>query len=391
MLFSEVMKNFWQKIASKKKPFFCLAPMADVTDAPFRKIIAKYSKHGIGRPKHGVSGTGGPDVFWTEFVSADGLASEKGRKRLLNDLKFSKGEKPIVAQIFGSKPENIEIACKLISKLGFDGIDINMGCPDRKVEKQGAGSAMMKSPAIAREVIRSAIKGAGKIPVSVKTRIGFNKIEYKEWLTEILKEDISALTIHLRTRKELSDVPAHWELAKEIVDFVRKQKPELVLIGNGDVISLKQGRELARESGFDGIMIGRGIFGNPWLFANSTRDSYRGSRIERPVKFARQDKVENKKTIRHCDIDLKTNRYSPKIVRDDSGISVEQKLKALLEHTKLFEKTMLHHKRFDVMKKHFKAYVSGFDGAKELRVKLMATNSSKEVAEIIKVFNNMAK
>jgi len=337
MLFSVFMKSFWQKITGKSKPFFCLAPMADVTDDPFRKIIAKYSRHGL--PGQGKTG-GGPDVFWTEFVAADGLASEKGRKNLLNDLKFSKTEKPIVAQIFGSHPENIETTCKLIAKLGFDGIDINMGCPDRKVEKQGAGAAMIKTPVIAREVIRAAIKGAGKIPVSVKTRIGFNKIEYNEWLSEILKEDISALTIHLRTRKELSDVPAHWEIAKEIVDFVRAQKPELILIGNGDVSSLEQGKQLAKQSGFDGIMIGRGIFGNPWLF-------------------------DSKKKI------------APTTV---------EKLKALLEHSKLFEKTMLHHKRFDVMKKHFKAYVSGFDGAKELRVKLMMTNNSKEVEKIIKSY-----
>ena len=306
--------------------------MADVTDAPFRKIIAKYSRHNI-------TG-GGPDVFWTEFVAADGLASEKGRKNLLNDLKFSKGEKPIVAQIFGCHIENIEITCKLIAKLGFDGIDINMGCPDRKVEKQGAGAAMIKNPRVAREVIRAAIKGAGKVPVSVKTRIGFNKIEYIEWLAEIIEEDIAALTIHLRTRKELSDVPAHWEFAKEIVDFVRAQKPELILIGNGDVDSLEMGRAYANESGFDGIMIGRGIFGNPWLF------------------------------------DLK-KMEAP---------TIDEKLKALLEHSKLFEKSLLHHKRFDVMKKHFKAYVSGFDGAKELRVKLMTTNNSKEVASIIKEY-----
>jgi nifR3 family TIM-barrel protein len=351
------MKNFWQKIAGQEKPFFCLAPMADVTDAPFRKIIAKYSRHD-GRPKHGVSGKGGPDVFWTEFVSADGLASEKGRKRLLNDLKFSRGEKPIVAQIFGSHPENIEVACRLIAKLGFDGIDLNMGCPDRKVEKQGAGSAMIKNPSVAREVIRAAIKGAGKLPVSVKTRIGFNKIEYKEWLGEILKEDISALTIHLRTRKELSNVPAHWELAKEIVKFVRTQKKDLILIGNGDVSSLAEGKAYAKKSGFDGIMIGRGVFGNPWLF---DRNRNQGPSLA----------LEGESLI--------------------SKISVKEKLKALLEHTKLFEKTLLHHKRFDVMKKHFKAYVCGFDGAKELRVKLMATNSSKEVASIIKSFQNTAR
>src|ERR1035437_227484 len=202
------MANIWQKI-SKKGIFFCLAPMADVTDIVFRQVIAKYSRHG----KVG----GGPDVFWTEFVAADGIASEEGRKHLLPILKFTKGEKPLIAQIFGAKPENIKIACQVISKLGFDGIDINMGCPDRSVIKQGAGSALINNPKLACEIIRAAKEGAPKLPISVKTRIGYNVIEYKKWLPKILKEKISALTIHLRTKKEMSDVPAHFELAKDIV------------------------------------------------------------------------------------------------------------------------------------------------------------------------------
>jgi len=337
-----MQENFWKKVA-KRKPFFCLAPMADVTDEPFRRIIAKYSKHGNSK--------GGPEVFWTEFVAADGLVSPIGRKKLLPILKYSKKEKPIVAQIFGSKPENIEKACEIVAKLGFDGIDLNMGCPDRKVEKQGAGSAMMKNPVLAREVIRAALNGVKSskkhIPISVKTRIGYNKIEYKEWLSEIVKEDISALTIHLRTRKEMSKVRAHWELAKEIVSFVRSQKKDLILIGNGDVKNIEEGTKLAKESsssaqaGFDGIMIGRGIFGNPWLF----------------------DKT-------------KTGKEVP----------IKLKLKVLLEHAKLFEKLMRKSKNFAVMKKHFKAYVNGFDGAKELRVELMGTNNSKEVEKIVKKF-----
>ena len=171
MLLSINMKaNIWQKV-SKKGTFFCLAPMADVTDIAFRQIINKYGK---------------PDIFFTEFVSADGIANEIGRKKLLPILKFSKKEKPIIAQIFGAKPENIKKTCQIIAKLGFDGIDINMGCPDRSVIKQGAGSALIRTPALACEIIRSAKAGAPKLPISVKTRIGFNVIEYKKWLPKII-------------------------------------------------------------------------------------------------------------------------------------------------------------------------------------------------------------
>lgn len=325
------MKNIWQKVI-KNKPFFCLAPMADVTDIAFRQIIAKYSKHG--------KSVGGPDLFWTEFVSADGLASVEGKKKLIKDLKFSKKEKPIIAQIFGAKPETIKKTCQIISKLGFDGIDINMGCPDKAVVKQGAGSALIRTPELACEIIKAAKEGAPKTPISVKTRIGFNKIEYKEWLSEILKEKPVALTIHFRTKKEMSKVDAHWELAREISDFVRNIDKEVVLIGNGDVKDIKDGREKAIKNNYDGIMIGRGIFGNPWLFDSTL----------------------------------------------EKEISIKEKLKVLVEHTKLFNKLLSKQKRFDVMKKHYKAYVNGFDGAKELRIKLMETKTVKEVEGLINSF-----
>lgn len=336
--------DIWKKVSKtvregKKDAFFCLAPMADVSDIAFRQIIAKYSRHG----KPG----GGPDIFFTEFVSADGIASPEGRKKLLPFLKYSKKEKPIIAQIFGAKPENIKIACEVISKFGpyngragFDGIDINMGCPDKSVVKQGAGSALINNPKLACEIIRAAKEGAPKLPISVKTRIGFNYIEYKKWLPKILAENISALTIHLRTKKEMSDVPAHFELAKDIVKVVRTHDKNVVLIANGDIKDLEQGREFAKKTGFDGVMIGRGIFGNPWLYDSGA-------------------KYENIKT--------------------------EQKLKVLIEHTELYDKLMSH-RNFANMKKHFKAYVSGFDNAKELRIELMATNKAKEVKKIISIF-----
>ena len=184
--------NFWESLS---KPFFALAPMADVTDAAFRRIIAKYGK---------------PDVTWTEFVSADGLCHPKGREKLLKDLEYSEAERPIVAQLFSSNPENMRAACKLCAELGFDGIYINMGCPDKTIEKQGCGSAMIKTPDIAIQVINAAKQGiadAGKdIPLSVKTRVGYSRDEIDMWVKLLLEQNLAALTIHARTRKDLSQV-----------------------------------------------------------------------------------------------------------------------------------------------------------------------------------------
>jgi nifR3 family TIM-barrel protein len=324
------MQNFWKKL---KKPFFCLAPMADVTDAAFRSILAKYGK---------------PDVTWTEFVSADGLASE-GREVLKNNLIYSNNERPIVVQLFSSHPDKMREASKYCASLGFDGIDINMGCPDRSVEKQGAGAALMKDMKKAGEIIQAVkdgIKDAKRsIPVSVKTRIGYNKNQISEWIPFLLSQDIDALTVHARTRKELSLVPARWEHVKEVVEIRNKMGLKTKIIGNGDVKDIKEGKKLAKETGCDGVMIGRGVFGNPWIFSH------------------------NKKIA-----------------------TTKEKLKVLIEHTKLFEKLLGRHKNFAVMKKHYKAYVNGFpayagrDGAKELRVKLMETKSSKEVEIIVKDF-----
>jgi nifR3 family TIM-barrel protein len=318
-------KNFWEKL---KKPFFVLAPMADVTDFAERQMLAAYGK---------------PDVLYTEFVSADGLASEKGREALLKDMRFESNEHPIVAQIFGAKPENIKKATEILCALGFDGIEINMGCPDRSVEKQGAGSALIKNPKLARELIRAAKEGAGEIPISVKTRLGYNKNEIETWLLEILAEKPAVLTVHLRTRKEMSEAAAHWELAPRIVELAREYG--VLIVGNGDVQSLEDGLQKAKESGVDGVMVGRGIFGNPWF-------------------FNKKISIEN--------------------------IALKERFAVMLEHTKLFEKELSgkNIKGFHVMKKHFKAYVSGFDGAKELRAKLMETESAKEAEEIIKEYLN---
>ena len=336
-----MVKGFWKKIGNLDRPlgrpFFALAPMADVTDAAFRQIIAKYSRHG--------KKEGGPDAFWTEFVSADGLAS-KGREKLLIDLKYSENERPIVAQLFGARPDNMQEAAKIVVDLGFDGIDINMGCPDRAIEKQGAGAALMKNPELAREIIRAAIEGAPNLPVSVKTRIGYNKDEIDSWIPELIKEDISALTIHARTRKELSKAPAKWEKVGKVAELIKNSGREILVIGNGDVSDLKDGIIKAEESGADGVMVGRAIFGNPWLF----------------------------------DADKKSG-----------DISIKDKLRVMVEHTKLFEKLFGKAKNFAIMKKHYKAYAHGFDGVKELRIKLMEATNAKEVARMVSNFLKSAK
>jgi len=328
--------GFWKKL---DRPFFCLAPMSDVTDIAFRTILAKYGKDRENKNKV---------VFWTEFVAADGLANKLGRKKLSHILEYKEIERPIVAQVFGANPANMKTACQYIASLDFDGIDINMGCPDKSVIAQGAGSALIRTPKLAREIIQSAhegIKSAGKnIPVSVKTRIGFNKEEIDTWIPEILKEDISALTIHLRTKKEMSLVPANWEHIKKIKKLIEESGKDILLIGNGDVLDLKDAKEKAEKYGCDGVMIGRGVFGNPFFFSEKERPELAEGQIER--------------------------------------------LEILIEHVKIFERELLlpKHKNFAVMKKHFKAYVNGFTGAKELRIKLMETEGAKEVEKIIREF-----
>lgn len=341
--------GFWEKLRAKKKPIIVLAPMADVTDAAFRRIIAKYSKYGgkFTRPSFAKQKLGGPDVMWTEFVSADGLMSP-GREHLLIDLMYTKKERPIVAQIFSAHPEKVEGAAKLCAELGFDGIDINMGCPDRSVMKQGAGGALIKNPKLAVEIIKAAQRGVeavkkkGKdaIPVSVKTRIGYSKNELDAWLPALLSAEPAVVTIHARTVKELSLVPARWEHVKEAVEVRNNLKSKTLIFGNGDVTSLKDAKRLAKETGADGVMIGRGIFGNPWFF-----DAKRKKQPE------------------------------PK-----------EKMRVLLEHVRLFEKLLGKRKNFAIMKKHFKAYVNGFDGAKEIRAQLMETNNAKEFTQAIKPY-----
>lgn len=318
--------------------------MADVTDAAFRQMIAKYSSHV--RPDGTI---GGADVTWTEFVAADGLvkATPEGKKLLMENLIYSKEERPIVAQLFSSNEEHMEQAAKLCCELGFDGIDINMGCPDRSIEKQGAGAAMIKNPEKAVKIIRAAKRGAKTgekdgIPISVKTRVGYNKEEVDTWLPIILKEEPAVLTVHARTRKEMSKVRARWELVKKAVEIRDELGVKTLILGNGDVSSIKDAQKKVDATKADGVMLGRAVFGNPWLF--------------NPGK-------------------------------DISDISLEERLRVMCEHTRLFTE-IFPLKNFSIMKKHYKAYVNSFKGAAELRAKLMEKNNVEEVEKVVEEFLN---
>ncbi len=313
-----------------------MAPMADVTDVAFRALVAKRGK---------------PDVFWTEFVSADGLFHTREIKKmgdaenpLMRDLAFSKAERPIVAQIFSSKPDMIAYATKLVAELGFDGVDINMGCPERTIERQGCGSAMIKTPKVAQDIILAA-KEASALPVSVKTRVGYNKESLDEWLSALLEMSPAAITLHLRTRKELSLVPADWELMKKAVEIRDRVNPNVLLIGNGDVQDLEDARSKAAEYGCDGVMLGRAMFGNPWVFA--------GRKSVRPFGCP-----------------------------DAGDTPLAEKLAALVELAQGFEK-ITPAKNFAILKKHIKAFVTGFDGAAELRAKLMQAESASDLERIL--------
>ena len=391
--------NFWNNLP---KPIIVLAPMADVTDAAFRRLIAKYSAH-----ERTDGSVGGPDVMWTEFVSADGLmrATPEGKKKLMADLIYSEEERPIVAQLFSSNEEYMEKACSLVAELGFDGVDINMGCPDRSIEKQGCGSAMIKNPDNARAVIRAAKRSAGDLPVSVKTRLGYNHDQLEEWLPELLAEEPAVVTIHARTRKEMSKVPARWERVARAVEIRDEQKSNTLIFGNGDVLSVSEAHQKAQETGADGVMLGRAIFGNPWLFHPSKI-------LPERITSSTTSSLDHRSThydSRH-DSSLPRSSSQAEILSGEKYeiITTEQRLKVMVEHTELFcelfclnrsneavgrtdsrsESVLGPHKNFAVMKKHYKAYCQGFVGAKELRIELMNTSSAADVAKTVDKFLN---
>ncbi len=313
------MKNFWQDLP---KPFFVLAPMEAVTDVVFRHVI---------------EAAGGPDVYFTEFTNAASYFSEKGRASTRGRLAFTEDEQPLVAQIWGTNPEYFEFMAKGLAEQGFAGIDINMGCPAKDVVKTGAGSGLIRDPERAAELIAAAKKSG--LPISVKTRLGDLRTEEQTaWLTHVLKQDIVNLTIHLRTRKEMSKVDAHYELIPEIKKLRDEIAPQTMLTINGDIRDREHGLELVEKYGIDGIMIGRGIFSDPFAFAKEKKERTREELIN----------------LLNMQLDL-FDKYSAE----------------------------LEPRKFDPLKRFFKIYVRNFEGASELREKMMHTKSTDEVRELL--------
>jgi len=304
-------------------PFLVLAPMDDVTDTVFRRVVA---------------GCARPDLFFTEFVNVDGLQSP-GRPRLLKRIQFTSAEQPLIAQIWGKNPENFYKTARELVELGFAGIDLNMGCPDKTVVKNGCCSALINNRDLAMEIIKATQAGAaGKIPISVKTRLGFNEVDFT-WHELLLRQNLSMLTIHGRTRKEMSAVPAHWDLIGKVRELRDQLAPDTLIVGNGDVESHAQAMELAKTYQLDGIMIGRGIFHDPFVFAET----------------------------------------SPW-----PAYTKQQRIELYTKHVKLFAETWTDQdRRVATLNKFCKVYINDFDGAKELREQLMRAQSTAELLDLL--------
>jgi tRNA-dihydrouridine synthase len=309
--------NFWQQLP---RPFFVLAPMDDVTDVVFRQIVAAVAA---------------PDVFFTEFVSTDGLQSA-GRGSAMERLRLeSSPTRPIVAQIWGNNPEAYYRSAKDIADLGFAGIDINLGCPAHDVVARGCGGGLIGQNDQVAELVAAVREGAPDLPLSLKTRLGRNHIITEEWTGFLLGLDITALTIHGRTVKEMSKVPAHWDEIAKVPSLRDQIAPRTLIIGNGDIADRAHGLQLAAQTGVDGLMIGRGIFHNIYAFADAAAAHPPAERL----------------TILRRHLDLYEQRGSTK--------------------------------PYQTLKKFFKIYVSGWNGAAELRAKLMDTREPNEARTVL--------
>lgn len=315
-------ENFWTNLP---KPFFILAPMEDVTDVVFRHVIAKAAP---------------PDVYFTEFTNAQSYNHSEGMKALRGRLLFTEDEKPIVAHIWGDNPKDFATMAKDMKKMGFSGVDINMGCPAANVVKHGRGSGLIKRPEVAAQIIQAAKEGG--LPVSVKTRIGYSDInEYKEWLSHLLRQDIVNLSIHLRTKKEMSDYAAHWELIPEIKKLRDEIAPNTLLTINGDIDNRQIGLELVEKYGVDGVMIGRGVFKDPFAFEKEKKEH-----------------------------------------------SIEEYMELFYYHLDLYEEMVKKEPQlYKMLNRLYKTYIRDFRGASKLRDRLIRTKNVQEARIILEEFN----
>ena len=333
-----MMKNFWNDVP---RPFYALAPMEAVTDVVFRHVVQKAAP---------------PDVYFTEFTNATGWY-RAGEKAIGGRLVKANDESPIAAQLWGSDPEAMAALATQCAVWGYDGIDINMGCPDQSAIRGGGGAQMIRTPDVAAQIIASA-KESG-LPVSVKTRLGYTHVdEWREWLTFLLHQDIAALTIHLRAERGMGQVPGHFELIREIKQLCDTVAPHTPRIINGDIHDRAHGQELADTYGIDGVMIGRGIFANPYAFAKSNFDDGISN-----IEGSMDEHITSSKFETHK----------------------EKLINLLSYHLDQYDQySELTKRPFETLKRFFKIYIRDFDGASDLRTKLMNTHTTNEVRELLK-------
>lgn len=314
-------ENFWSELP---RPFFILAPMEDVTDIVFRHVVSEAAR---------------PDVFFTEFTNTESYCHPEGIHSVRGRLTFSEDEQPMVAHIWGDKPEQFRKMSIDLKEMGFKGIDLNMGCPVANVAKKGKGSGLILRPERAAEIIQATKEGG--LPVSVKTRLGYYEIdEWKDWLKHVFEQNIANLSIHLRTRREMSKVDAHWELIEAIKAMRDEIAPHTLLTINGDIPDRQKGLELANKYGVDGVMIGRGIFHNPFAFEKEPREQ-----------------------------------------------TSEELLDLFRLHLSLYEKYSNEEtQQFKALRRFFKIYIRGIKGASQLRHKLMSTETIDEARELLDEF-----
>lgn len=314
-------ENFWSELP---RPFFILAPMEDVTDIVFRHVVSEAAR---------------PDVFFTEFTNTESYCHPEGIHSVRDRLTFSEDEQPMVAHIWGDKPEQFRKMSIGLKEMGFKGIDLNMGCPVANVAKKGKGSGLILRPERAAEIIQATKEGG--LPVSVKTRLGYYEIdEWKDWLKHVFEQDIANLSIHLRTRREMSKVDAHWELIEAIKTMRDEIAPHTLLTINGDIPDRQKGLELANKYGVDGVMIGRGLFHNPFAFEKEPREH-----------------------------------------------TSEELLDLFRLHLSLYEKYSNEEtQQFKALRRFFKIYIRGIKGASQLRHKLMSTETIDEARELLDEF-----
>jgi tRNA-dihydrouridine synthase len=323
------MDNFWQTI---HKPIFALAPMEDVTDTVFREVVLS------------VSHADALNVVFTEFTSTDGLCHEKGRPKVIERLLINASEvqllksrnTKLVAQIWGGDPEKFRFSAKLITEMNlFDGIDINMGCPAKKVVKNKSCANLINYPELAKEIIYATAEST-HLPVSVKTRIGFNRIVTEDWIGHLLQTSPKAITIHGRTRKMMSNGPALWDEIGKAVALRNQTGSSALIIGNGEVFSYTDAIDRIKKYGVDGVMVGTGVFKNPWMFNTESVE-----------------------------------------------IAVNQRIDLMRKHISLYQNTWGNGKDYNVLKRFFKIYLNGFSNAAHWRDAFMRAHGYEEAFKLL--------